>query len=127
MILDCMSVSPLNDSGDTQTMGPDPTMSLLGSVEHTNSPGGPKRRSHSPPATCATAPSPSPLRATSTSILHSVTPGRVLMFRRRLVSTRRYGPDSHPAQLLYSHECDGELRVPGEQAHRKVQRESGRV
>ena len=57
--MDCMSVSPLNDSEDTQTMGPDPTMSLLGRVEHTNSLGGSKRRSHSPPATCATAPSPS--------------------------------------------------------------------
>jgi len=46
------------------------------------------------------------------------------MFRRHQARTRRYGPDSHPALLLYSHERGAEVRVPGEQVHRKVQRES---
>ena len=53
-------------------------------------------------------------------LLRSVTPERVLMSRRRLASTGPCGPDSCPAQLLYSHERSAEVRVPGEQVHRKV-------
>ena len=52
-------------------------------------------------------------------LLRSVTPERVLMSRRRLASTGRCG-NSCPAQLLYSHERGAEMRVPGEQVHRKV-------
>jgi len=45
-------------------------------------------------------------------LLRSFTPERVLMSYCRLASTGRCGPDSRPAQLLYSHECGAEVRVP---------------
>ena len=53
-------------------------------------------------------------------LLRSVTPERVLVSRRRLISTGRCGPDSRPVQLLYGRERGAEVRVPGEQVHREV-------
>ena len=61
------------------------------------------------------------------SLLRSVAPERVFMSRQHLASTGCCGPDSRPAQLLYSHERGAEVRVPREKVNRKVQRESGRV
>jgi len=44
------------------------------------------------------------------------------MSRRRLASTGRSGPDSHPAQLLYSHERGAEVCVLGEQVQQGAAR-----
>jgi len=68
---------PLNDSEDTQTMGPDPTMLLLGGMEHTvaqreghtvRQPPAPPRRLRPPGALLPPRRNASPLRHARTRV-----------------------------------------------------------